>query len=115
MYAKVLVSRFVPVPESGLSSLLYISPERNPGSGVMYLDGTIAWGRANARQTDQVGERHGRSLSRYRRYRRKRLGSDGASYRLYVKGRLSGWPLSLVRQREFVCRVPSITASKLRY
>ncbi len=29
-----------------LSSLLYISPERNPGSRVMYLDGTVACGSA---------------------------------------------------------------------
>jgi hypothetical protein len=70
-----------------LSSLLYISTERNLGSRVIYLDGTIALGRANARQTDQVGERHGRSLSRHRRCWRKRLDRDGDSYRLYVRGR----------------------------
>jgi hypothetical protein len=53
----------------------------------------------NARQTDQVGEPHGRSLSRHRRYWHKLPGRDGAGYRLYVKGRLGWRPLSLVRRR----------------
>ena len=42
--------------------------------------------------TNRIGERHGRFLSRCRRYQRKRLGRDGASYRAYVR-RLSWAPL----------------------
>jgi hypothetical protein len=49
-------------------------------------------GTCNARQTDQVGERHGRFLSRHRRCWRKRTGRDGASYRLYVKAPTSVIP-----------------------
>ncbi len=41
--------------------------------------------KCSAQQTDQLGERHGRSLSWRRRHRRKRACSDGARYRLYVK------------------------------
>ena len=64
--------------------------ERNPGSRVMYLDGGNCIERCNAQQTDQVeiGERYGRPLSRHRCYRRKRLGRDGPSCRVYGR-----WPV----------------------
>jgi hypothetical protein len=51
-----------------------------------------------ASQKTPEGERHGRSLSRCRLYRRKRPSRNGANYRVYVKGRPVGDP-SRCRQK----------------
>ena len=64
----------------------------SPGTNPQLPRDVLGWtncaqGKRNVRETNQSpeGEHHGRSLSRYRRRWPKRLGRDGAGYRLYVR------------------------------
>jgi hypothetical protein len=82
------------VAQTTLSSLLNISNGTKSRFPRDALDGNDCMRKRDARQADQSGEHHGRSLSRCRRCRRKRPSRDGAGHRVYVKGRLSWRPLS---------------------
>jgi hypothetical protein len=75
-------------PGQEQSSLLYICLGTNSDLR-RDVFGQRLGDKSHDRQADQVpvGGRHGGSLSRCRSCRRKRLGRDGVSYRLYVRGR----------------------------